>query len=78
LGTILAKRGDYSAATNLWEGALIRSPANDVARINLANAYLRQGDHSAAERAILEALEFQPDFPQARQLLLDVRRKTRP
>jgi len=78
LGAILAKGDDYSAAIRLWEDALSRNPGIDAARINLALAYLRQGDQSAGQKAILRALEFQPDSSQTQKLLAEVGRKTIP
>jgi hypothetical protein len=75
LGTLLARRGRFQDAIRLWEDALSRNPGLEAARVYLAVAYLRSGNPTAAEAALLKALEYSPDSPPARRLLLDLRQK---
>lgn len=78
LGAILTARGRHSDAVRLWEDVLVRNTGLDTARINLALAHLRSGNRDAAERSLLKALEYQPDFPLARKLWSELQRRTSP
>jgi len=78
LGAIFSAGGRQSEAVRLWEDALTRNIGLDTARINLALAHMRSGDRRAAERSILKALEYQPDFPLARKLWSELQRGSKP
>jgi hypothetical protein len=73
LGVLLGKRGRYLEAIRLWEDALKRNSGLESVRLNLAKSYLRVGNCSAAKKVLLEALEYNPDFQSARELLSDPR-----
>jgi tetratricopeptide (TPR) repeat protein len=66
------ERGNDPEAIRLWTDALRKSPALLLVRLNLAVALLRTG-HPAEARATLEkALEFNPNFQAARDLLAKI------
>src|SRR5207247_9688632 len=76
LVVLLGKRGRYPEAIRLWEEALKQNSGLEPVRLNLAKGYLRTGDFSAAKRVLLKALEYNPDFQTARELLSDPRLKS--
>ena len=72
LGAYQMERGNDPEAIRLWTDALRKSPALLLVRLNLAVALLRTG-HPAEARATLEkALEFNPNFQAARDLLAKI------
>jgi Tetratricopeptide repeat/Cytochrome c554 and c-prime len=72
LGAYQMERGNNPEAIRLWTDALRKSPALLLVRLNLAVALLRTG-HPAEARATLEkALEFNPNFQAARDLLAKI------
>jgi Tetratricopeptide repeat/Cytochrome c554 and c-prime len=75
LGSLLARRGRFQEAIRLWEDALSRNPGLETARVYLAMAYLQSGNPTAAEAALLKALEYSPDSQPARKFLLELRQK---
>ena len=70
LGAILLKRGRASDAIRLWEAALRGNAGLEAAGLNLAMTYLRVGNRAAAREALRKVLDYNPDSPQARRLLL--------
>jgi len=75
LGTLLARRNRFQEAIRIWEDALSRNPGLETARVYLAIVYLQSGDSTAAEAALLKALEHSPDSQPAHKFLLDLRKK---
>ncbi len=69
LGAYQMQRGDTEQAIRYWRRALAVSPALVLVRINLANALLRTGHAEQAQATLQQALEFQPSFQEARDLL---------
>jgi Tfp pilus assembly protein PilF len=69
LGGILMERGEYPAAIRLWTDALSKNAGLQLVRLNLAVAFLKMGDRISAERHLRKALDLNPSFPQARELL---------
>ncbi|HEY6988676.1 MAG TPA: tetratricopeptide repeat protein [Bryobacteraceae bacterium] len=78
----LRRRPDYSAAAKQLVAALFatgqtayatrlleRSPADAITLTNLGNAYLQQSKLDQAERALRQALQLDPESPEAQNLL---------
>jgi predicted Zn-dependent protease len=74
LGAYAMEQGDYAEAIRLWDEALGKNPALLLVRMNLAVALLRTGHPEDARATLQNALEFNPDFPAARELLNQIRR----
>jgi hypothetical protein len=69
LGAYQMQRGNVEQAIQFWTKALAISPALVLVRINLATALLRTGHAEQAQATLRQALEFQPSFQEARDLL---------
>ncbi len=69
LGGIMMEGGDYSRAIHLWTDALEKNNGLELVRLNLSLALLKTGDTSAAEANLRKALDLNPAFPQAIELL---------
>ena len=69
IGAYEMQRGDTEQAIRFWNKALAISPALVLVRINLANALMRTGRTEEAQATLRQALEFQPSFQEARDLL---------
>ena len=69
LGGILMERGDYRGAIRFWNDALSKNAGLELVRMNLALAQLKIGDRSAAEQNLRKAVELNPAFGAARDLL---------
>ena len=69
LGAYQMQRGNIEQAIRFWSQALAISPALVLVRTNLATALLRTGHAEQAEATLRQALEFQPSFQEARDLL---------
>jgi Tetratricopeptide repeat/Cytochrome c554 and c-prime len=69
LGAYRMQRGDLDEAIRFWNRALAISPALLLVRANLAEALLRRGRREEARAVLEKALEFDPAFEQARDLL---------
>jgi hypothetical protein len=69
LGAYQMQRGNVEQAIRFWNQALAISPALVLVRTNLANALLRTGHAEQAQATLRQALEFQPSFQEARDLL---------
>jgi Flp pilus assembly protein TadD len=63
------QRGNFEQAIRFWSQALAISPALVLVRANLATALLRTGHAEQAQATLRQALEFQPSFQEARDLL---------
>jgi Flp pilus assembly protein TadD len=63
------QRGNFEQAIHLWNQALAINPALVLVRFNLATALLRTGHGEQAQATLRQALEFQPSFQEARDLL---------
>jgi hypothetical protein len=69
LGAYQMQRGNVEQAIHFWSQALAISPALVLVRTNLATALLRTGHAEQAQATLRQALEFQPSFQEARDLL---------
>jgi len=75
LGAIQADRGQWREAIRLFNDALGKNPALPGVRTALAMALLQVGEREAARAALEKALEFDPAYAPAYQLLLQLRRE---
>jgi len=78
LGGVLMERGQYPEAIRLWQDALAKNAGLELVRVNLAMAYWKNGDARAAEAALHRALELNPAFAPAAQLLEQVKHAAPP
>ena len=69
LGAILMESGDYAGAIRLWTDALSKNAGLLLVRLNLSAAYLKIGDRLSAERHLKQALDLNPAFAPAREML---------
>lgn len=69
LGAYRLQSGKLDQAIQLWNQALAISPALLLTRQNLAIALLRAGHPEQAQAELRQALEFNPSFQEARDLL---------
>jgi hypothetical protein len=72
LGAYQMERGNYPEAIRLWNDALRKNPALLLVRVNLAVALLRTGRGAEARATLQKALEFNPNFQAARDLLAKI------
>ena len=63
------QRGNLGEAIRFWNQALAISPALLLVRTNLAAAFLRAGQPEQARATLRKALEFNPSFQEAKDLL---------
>lgn len=73
LGVIRIKAGRVAEAITLWRKSLAANPAQTGIRMNLAQALFRTGRRDEAAAEIEQVLRFDPDQPQARRLLQQLR-----
>ncbi len=69
LGAYEMQAGKLEAAIRFWNQALAINPAMVLVRLNLAKALIRIGNTEAAKETLSQALEFNPSFQEARDLL---------
>jgi hypothetical protein len=69
LGAYQMQRGNLEEAIRLWNETLAISPALVLVRANLADALVRTGHPDQAREVLQKALEFNPSFQQAKDLL---------
>ena len=69
LGAYRMQRGNLEEAIRLWNQTLAISPALLLVRANLARALLRTGHADEAQATLRKALEFNPTFQEAKDLL---------
>jgi Tetratricopeptide repeat/Cytochrome c554 and c-prime/Doubled CXXCH motif (Paired_CXXCH_1) len=69
LGAYRMQYGKLDEAIRFWNQALAISPALLLVRVNLAEALLRAGRPEEAQAVLRKALEFNPTFQPARDLL---------
>jgi tetratricopeptide (TPR) repeat protein len=69
LGAYQMQRGNFDEAIRFWNQALAISPTLVLVRANLAEALLRAGRPEEARSVLLTALQFNPAFQPARDLL---------
>ena len=69
LGVIEATRGHLREAVKLWEDAFRRAPGQSRIGMNIARVLCDAGQRSSARDYVLRVLEFNPDLPEAKNLL---------
>ena len=72
LGSTLARRGEYAAARETLERALLINPDYDDAHYNLGVVYLREGRVADATRHFAAATKSQRDWPQLYATVADL------
>ncbi len=73
LGANQMEQGHYEQAIQLFKEALRISPALVLVRLNLAVALVHEGRKAEARSVLEKALEFNPSFKAARDLLDQIR-----
>jgi Tetratricopeptide repeat/Cytochrome c554 and c-prime len=69
LGVIEAKRGHLREAVRLWEDAFQRAPGQSRIGMNIARVLCEAGQPGGARDYVLRVLEFNPDLPEAKNVL---------
>ncbi len=69
LGGIMMERGLFAEAIRLWNDALSKNAGLELVRLNLSVALLQAGDRTGAERNLRSALDLNPAFAPAREML---------
>jgi tetratricopeptide (TPR) repeat protein len=69
LGAYRMQSGNFEEAIRLWNQTLAIGPALLLVRLNLARALLRTGRTDQAQEMLRKALEFNPSFQDAKDLL---------
>jgi tetratricopeptide (TPR) repeat protein len=69
LGVIEASRGHLREALKLWQDAFTRAPGQSRIGMNIARAFCGAGQTNSARNYVLRVLEFNPDLPEAKNLL---------
>jgi len=77
LGAIRMERGEHAEAIRLWKDALSKNSGLQLVRFNLAIAQWRTGDVQAAQSNLEKAVELNPGFTAALELLLRLRQAPR-
>lgn len=69
LGVIEAQSGHLSKAMALWGEAFQRAPERSAIGLNLVRGFCASGQFDKARASVARVLEFNPDLPEARQML---------
>jgi predicted CXXCH cytochrome family protein len=69
LGVIEAQSGSADRALALWRDTFHRAPWRSSIGMNLARLSCNLGNREEAEQSLHRVLQFNPDFPEARQFL---------
>ena len=69
LGAIEANRGHVHEALKLWQDAFLRAPGQSRIGMNIARLYCNTAQPDSARDYVLRVLEFNPDLPEAKNLL---------
>ena len=69
LGVIEANRGHLREAVKLWADAFERAPGQSRIGMNIARVYCDAGQPGKARDYVSRVLEFNPDLPEAKNLL---------
>ncbi|MGB7284971.1 MAG: tetratricopeptide repeat protein [Candidatus Acidiferrum sp.] len=72
LGVIAAQSGDLNRAIALWQPAFDRQPGRSAIGVNLAKTLCAEGKPDEAKNQIKRVLEFNPDLPEAREMLQEL------
>jgi tetratricopeptide (TPR) repeat protein len=69
LGVIEANRGHLREALKLWQDAFLRAPGQSRIGMNMARLFCNTAQPNNARNYVLRVLEFNPDLPEAKNLL---------
>jgi Flp pilus assembly protein TadD len=69
LGAIEANRGHLREALKLWQDAFQRAPGQSRIGMNIARLFCDTAQSNNARDYVLRVLEFNPDLPEAKNLL---------
>ena len=69
LGVIEANRGHLREALKLWQDAFQRAPGQSRIGMNIARLFCSTAEPNNARDYVLRVLEFNPDLPEAKNLL---------
>ena len=69
LGAIEANRGHLREALKLWQDAFQRAPGQSRIGMNIARLFCNTAQPNNARNYVLRVLEFNPDLPEAKNLL---------
>ena len=69
LGAIEANRGHLREALKLWQDAFLRAPGQSRIGMNIARLFCDSAQPNKARDYVLRVLEFNPDLPEAKNLL---------
>jgi Tfp pilus assembly protein PilF len=69
LGMAAAKLGDWPSAIDRYKTEVAKVPDNEIAWVNLAQAYLNSGQLEESKQAAEKALEIMPDDAQSNNLI---------
>ncbi|HEX2664638.1 MAG TPA: tetratricopeptide repeat protein, partial [Candidatus Acidoferrum sp.] len=69
LGVIEAQAGNLERAVQLWESAFYRAPGDTAIGLNLCKVLWQQGKQAQAREELKRVLQFNPDVPEAADLL---------
>jgi len=69
LGAIEASRGHLREALKLWQDAFQRAPGQSRIGMNIARLFCNSAQPNNARDYVLRVLEFNPDLPEAKNLL---------
>jgi len=72
LGVIEAQTGNVRRAIALWGAAFERQPGRSAIGINLSRALCAEGKPNDAKETLQQVLEFNPDLPEARKMLVEL------
>jgi tetratricopeptide (TPR) repeat protein len=78
LGVIEAQAGAPERALALWRDAFVRAPWRSSIGMNLCRLTCGLGNSEEAKQALKRVLEFNPDLPEARQLLRGLESQSAP
>jgi tetratricopeptide (TPR) repeat protein len=71
---IAAQTGNLKEAERLWKQAFEREPGSSAIGLNLSKALYTEGKRAEARETVERVLEFDPDLPEAKQLLQELSR----
>ncbi len=68
LGVLEARSGNFQRATELWQSAFDRAPADSSIGMNLARTFCQSGKINDARSVVQRVLRFNPDMSSAKKL----------
>jgi len=75
LGNAFLEKGDLEAAMSQYQRAVELEPKNPMCHYNLAVGFARANRIDQAEAELNTVLRLRPDYPDAKELLSDLKRQ---